>query len=167
MQSPAGGRLAVLARQLAAGGEPSSETAGGLATQHARAEAEQRPAPGGGKGTLSVIDNRTGRKYTVRRRAGGRASLAKCLAPTLHVPPGPAPRARAGRRRAARSARGGPPRPPRPPAAAGREGAGAGGGRCAAERDADAAARPPLLCLLPPPPRSWKSARAAPSTPPR
>lgn len=29
------------------------------------AAVEERPAPAGGKGTLTVVDNRTGKKYTV------------------------------------------------------------------------------------------------------
>jgi hypothetical protein len=29
------------------------------------ADESVRPAPGGGKGTLTVLDNRTGKKYTV------------------------------------------------------------------------------------------------------
>lgn len=59
----AAGRLAVLSRQL---GVAANETELGIAPQYTYAETEQRPAPAGGKGTLSVIDNRTGKKYTVR-----------------------------------------------------------------------------------------------------
>lgn len=51
-------RLSVLSRQLA----DSS-----IARQGTKADDESvRPAPGGGRGTLTVIDNRTGKKYTVR-----------------------------------------------------------------------------------------------------
>lgn len=48
-------RLEVLSRQLTSAVE-RSETAAD----------EQRPLPAGGKGTLTVVDNRTGKKYTVR-----------------------------------------------------------------------------------------------------
>lgn len=47
-------RLDVLSRQMC--GMQLSPTAG---------EEEQRPAPAGGRGTLTVVDNRTGKKYTV------------------------------------------------------------------------------------------------------
>ncbi len=47
-------RLDVLSRQM--GAMQLAPTAG---------EEETRPAPGGGRGTLTVVDNRTGKKYTV------------------------------------------------------------------------------------------------------
>lgn len=55
--SSASSRLAVLARQLTSADE--------LKRNDTLAE-ETRPAPGGGRGTLTVLDNRTGKKYTVR-----------------------------------------------------------------------------------------------------
>lgn len=55
--SSANSRLAVLARQLTSADE--------LKRNDTLAE-ETRPAPGGGRGTLTVLDNRTGKKYTVR-----------------------------------------------------------------------------------------------------
>lgn len=58
------GRLNVLARQLA--GVGLGDAAVPLARQDTAAE-EARPAPGGGRGTLTVVDNRTGKKYTVSR----------------------------------------------------------------------------------------------------
>lgn len=61
----AAGRLAVLSRQLA--NSPAAER------NDTAAEEETRPAPGGGRGTLTVVDNRTGKKYTVRIARGPRA----------------------------------------------------------------------------------------------
>ena len=52
----AASRLAVLTRQLNDVGI-TAEFTGAV---------EERPAPGGGRGTLTVVDNRTGKKYTVR-----------------------------------------------------------------------------------------------------
>ena len=63
--SSASSRLAVLARQLTSADE--------LKRNDTLAE-ETRPAPGGGRGTLTVLDNRTGKKYTVR-----------CSAACMHV----------------------------------------------------------------------------------
>lgn len=55
-------RLSVLSHHLAA-----EDEAAWIARQDTAAAAEDvRPAPGGGKGTLTVVDNRTGKKYTVR-----------------------------------------------------------------------------------------------------
>ena len=53
-------RLEVLTRQLAASCHLEQ-------SQLVREEtsSEERPLPGGGRGTLSVVDNRTGKKYTV------------------------------------------------------------------------------------------------------
>lgn len=58
-------RLSVLSHHLGAG-----EEAPCLARQDTAAAADDsvRPAPGGGKGTLTVLDNRTGKKYTVSYR---------------------------------------------------------------------------------------------------
>ena len=60
-------RLAVLSKQLSAGAAPPAEHALPIAAQATRGagEDEVRPAPGGGKGSLTVLDNRTGKKYTV------------------------------------------------------------------------------------------------------
>lgn len=99
--SSAQARLSVLSRQLGAVVE----------RQDAKAEDDEsvRPAPGGGRGTLTVVDNRTGKKYTVRmhgacgrarlQTSGGlgnarRADFARCAlralpplcAATLHAP---------------------------------------------------------------------------------
>lgn len=63
----AAGRLAVLSAHL--GVAAAEDAQWGIEQQHTRAETEQRPVPAGGKGTLSVIDNRTGKKYTVRAGA--------------------------------------------------------------------------------------------------
>ncbi len=57
----AASRLAVLSRQLTGALVEDS-----VVRNETAAEEEQRPAPGGGRGTLTVVDNRTGKKYTVR-----------------------------------------------------------------------------------------------------
>jgi citrate synthase len=71
----AASRLAVLSRQLSALAVEdldSSTTSGGIQAQQTKAaESEVRPAPGGGKGTLTVFDNRTGKKYTIDVTEGG------------------------------------------------------------------------------------------------
>ena len=36
-----------------------------------KAEASTRPKPGGGEGTLTVVDNRTGKKYEIKISEGG------------------------------------------------------------------------------------------------
>jgi hypothetical protein len=59
----ASSRISVLARQL---GGTSLEEGGDLSRQPTRGNDDVRPAPGGGKGTLTILDNRTGKKYTVR-----------------------------------------------------------------------------------------------------
>jgi citrate synthase len=77
MQQPAPsvalGRLSVLSQHLAAGSLDQTGSSG-LARAETRAvgtgaaaggEDEVRPAPGGGPGTLTVLDNRTGKRYTV------------------------------------------------------------------------------------------------------
>ena len=83
MQPPhaaASSRLGVLARQLTSSGAP--EPAINRADSSSAQQEETRPAPGGGRGTLTVLDNRTGKKYTVsacegagmHAHASGRAS---------------------------------------------------------------------------------------------
>lgn len=63
-QPQASSRLAVIARQLSALG--FNEDAPGVGRQATKATADEvRPAPGGGRGTLTVVDSRTGKKYTV------------------------------------------------------------------------------------------------------
>jgi hypothetical protein len=57
----AASRLQVLAQQLAAAPTSAAEA------HHQQQDDSVRPAPGGGKGTLTIVDNRTGKKYTVRR----------------------------------------------------------------------------------------------------
>jgi hypothetical protein len=63
--SSAVGRLSVLSQHLSADCEQNT-----LQRQDTRADEEVRPAPGGGPGTLTVLDNRTGKKYTVRDDPG-------------------------------------------------------------------------------------------------
>ncbi len=78
----AASRLAVLSRQLTSGaaGDASAETLQRSATSAAAgAQDEQRPAPGGGRGTLTVMDNRTGKKYTVR------LARSLCTVPDTHL----------------------------------------------------------------------------------
>jgi hypothetical protein len=53
----------VLAQQLAT--QPTAAASSSLLEQ--QQDESVRPAPGGGKGTLTIVDNRTGKKYTVRR----------------------------------------------------------------------------------------------------
>jgi citrate synthase len=63
-------RLEVLSKHLSA--EPSvvrDDTA-------EECTEELRPAPGGGRGTLTVVDNRTGRKYTLEISDGGTINAA-------------------------------------------------------------------------------------------
>ena len=55
----ASSRLAVLSRQLTA--SPTCDI-----QRNDTSEEDTRPAPGGGRGTLTVLDNRSGKKYTVR-----------------------------------------------------------------------------------------------------
>jgi len=38
---------------------------------------EERPAPGGGRGTLTVVDNRTGKKYTLEISEGGTVNASQ------------------------------------------------------------------------------------------
>ena len=58
----AASRISVLARQLSG---MSFDESSDLSRQLTRANDDVRPAPGGGKGTLTILDNRTGKKYTV------------------------------------------------------------------------------------------------------
>ncbi|CAL5229169.1 g12444 [Coccomyxa viridis] len=60
--SSAEGRLAALQRHLSAGVTLSN----GLELQQTKSAGEQRPAPGGGPGTLTIVDNRTGKKYDIK-----------------------------------------------------------------------------------------------------
>eukprot|EP00879_Flechtneria_rotunda_P031889 GHRR01034952.1.p1 GENE.GHRR01034952.1~~GHRR01034952.1.p1 ORF type:complete len:104 (-),score=10.46 GHRR01034952.1:476-787(-) len=55
------GRLSVLSRHLSSSDIEASD----IQRQHTKADEEVRPAPGGGHGTLTIIDHRTGKKYTV------------------------------------------------------------------------------------------------------
>lgn len=55
-------RISVLAKQL---GSMSFDEDSDLSRQPTRANDDVRPAPGGGKGTLTILDNRTGKRYTV------------------------------------------------------------------------------------------------------
>jgi hypothetical protein len=69
--SSAVGRLSVLSQHLAGAQEQQH-----LQRQETRAAGDEdvRPAPGGGPGTLTVLDNRTGKKYTVRVVAAAAAA---------------------------------------------------------------------------------------------
>lgn len=58
-------RLEVLSRQL-----------GADVARNNTAAVEERPAPAGGKGTLTVVDNRTGKKYTLDISEGGTINAA-------------------------------------------------------------------------------------------
>eukprot|EP00884_Botryococcus_braunii_P005517 jgi/Botrbrau1/14967/Bobra.0018s0069.1 len=60
-------RLELLRRHFAASG---LEAVNGLVEEHTSA-AGARPAPGGGPGTLTILDNRTGKKYDVKIEEGG------------------------------------------------------------------------------------------------
>jgi len=62
--SAASARLQVLAQQLAT--QPTAAAGAVASSAPSASEDEVRPAPGGGKGTLTIVDNRTGKKYTVR-----------------------------------------------------------------------------------------------------
>ena len=65
MQGPAAAnRIAQLQRHLQAHSlEPQGELQ--LEDTKANSDPKERPAPGGGPGTLSVTDNRTGKKYEI------------------------------------------------------------------------------------------------------
>jgi hypothetical protein len=69
-------RLSVLSRHML-GAESDAEV---LFRQNTKADEDVRPAPGGGRGTLTVLDNRTGKKYTVSSK-GCVASAAAFLRP--------------------------------------------------------------------------------------
>ncbi|GFR42004.1 hypothetical protein Agub_g2818 [Astrephomene gubernaculifera] len=60
-------RLAVLSRQMTGTASEDAVARNNTAQQ----EVEERPAPGGGRGTLTVVDNRTGKKYTIEISEGG------------------------------------------------------------------------------------------------
>ncbi len=63
-QDVAASRLATLRRQLETSDLSTNES---LERQVTKAEVErERPAPGGGPGSLSVVDNRTGKKYELK-----------------------------------------------------------------------------------------------------
>ncbi|GFH18987.1 citrate synthase [Haematococcus lacustris] len=66
-------RLSVLSQQLSAAqlqGEQHWQAAQ-VSRHDTKAEDENRPAPGGGRGTLTVVDNRSGKKYTIEISEGG------------------------------------------------------------------------------------------------
>ncbi|KAF5827725.1 citrate synthase-like protein [Dunaliella salina] len=63
---PASTRLDVLSRQLMAAGASSLQR-----TSTRGEEMLFRPAPGGGKGTLTVVDNRSGKRYALNISEGG------------------------------------------------------------------------------------------------
>ena len=67
MQSSAAAvRIATLQRHLQAHRD-ESDAEQCIEAQHTKAETDpkERPAPGGGPGSLSVLDNRTGKKYEI------------------------------------------------------------------------------------------------------
>ena len=43
----------------------------GLSIQSTKASDEKRPLPGGGPGTITIVDNRTGKKYDLKISEGG------------------------------------------------------------------------------------------------
>ena len=43
----------------------------GISIQSTKASDEKRPTPGGGSGTITIIDNRTGKKYDLKISEGG------------------------------------------------------------------------------------------------
>jgi citrate synthase len=62
----AASRLEVLSRQLGSIAiQEQACSSNDVARNSTAAEEEVRPAPGGGRGTLTVVDNRSGKKYTV------------------------------------------------------------------------------------------------------
>eukprot|EP00983_Pelagomonas_calceolata_P096932 1158188-Pelagomonas_calceolata.AAC.8 len=61
-------RLDVLSRQLTAAAYSPLQRTG---TRGEEALAPFRPAPGGGKGTLTVVDNRSGKRYALNISEGG------------------------------------------------------------------------------------------------
>lgn len=62
-------RLSVLARHLSLSVDAACDKP--LVRANTSSSEDVRPAPGGGKGTLTVIDNRTGKKYTLEINDGG------------------------------------------------------------------------------------------------
>lgn len=77
--SLAAARLEVLSRQLTS----ATLNEGTVARKETDSAEEQRPAPGGGRGTLTVLDNRSGKKYTVRGGLGCPHALARAQFPAL------------------------------------------------------------------------------------
>lgn len=67
-------RLQVLSHHLVGSGTAQQQLAR-AETRSADAAADEavRPAPGGGAGTLTVLDNRTGKRYTVRMKSARHA----------------------------------------------------------------------------------------------
>lgn len=65
MAQPAAARLAALQRHLTAEVVPNVSLLSLNETSAPQDGLGARPAPGGGPGTLSIIDNRTGKKYDV------------------------------------------------------------------------------------------------------
>jgi len=74
-------RLEILSRQLTAAAdsvylqEPQQLVRSGA---RANEGAYIRPAPGGGKGTLTVVDNRSGKRYTVCDNGTGVVDTTLC-----------------------------------------------------------------------------------------
>ena len=64
--SAAADRIAALQRHLQSH-QVESDVESSIEAQNTKADAnpKERPAPGGGPGTLSVVDNRTGKKYEI------------------------------------------------------------------------------------------------------
>ncbi len=65
-------RLEILSRHLTACGEREAPIA---RNDTDGKESETRPAPGGGRGTLNVLDSRSGKKYTASASAGQGGAL--------------------------------------------------------------------------------------------
>lgn len=61
---PSMSRIEVLSRQFASMPLDSTSLDANPASARVVPD-EERPAPGGGRGTLTVVDNRTGKQYTV------------------------------------------------------------------------------------------------------
>lgn len=64
--SAAASRIAALQRHLQAHRDESdAEQCVEVQNTKAESDSKERPAPGGGPGSLSVLDNRTGKKYEI------------------------------------------------------------------------------------------------------
>lgn len=72
--APATGRLGVLTRHLS---PPDSLDALDIIRRVPTSATEIRPAPGGGPGTLTIVDNRTGKKYEVQVNEDGAISASE------------------------------------------------------------------------------------------